>query len=987
MKVLYNFAWAVLLAEVFSGQAAFGFQASVDVPCRIAVSQGAQADSIDLATGLMKRGTTLLAGNMTGSEAAIAAAMPLCTTGALAQGIRAATTAPAVRPNGRWIVADLNNDGRPDSLVLGGDNSYTRQLGRSSGPESPVRVTVGAASQVLRVGTAVDVNRDGIPDLVACCSSPGDNPKIVVAFGNGDGTFREPRESVPGSGAFAAVDWNKDGVLDLVSASGGTLYISLGKTDGTFEVSHSTLNANGNTVLAADVTSDGLLDAIVVSNRGIRVFAGLVSGSVGQPVETLIPLDTANYAAIADFTGEGNQDIFVSQTSGAAAMLRGNGQGAFTFTGIFGVGHFENVDAADVAGRTGKVLVLPDESTASLQLVPVTSTGIPIAAPLYRAPNGEAVFADHSLARSNVAVADFDADGKDDIAMVVPVGTYAVLQVYRGGFVRGLPAADPIVIPSNSGTQRVSVLETLVADFDYDGWKDLLVVDSESENMLLFRNDQRGSFREALSTPLGTGIRSVVVGHFNTDTYPDVAVANGPDSPGSGRIRVFYGSASGAFGNIQTINTGVTPHRLLAADLNADFRTDIAYLPVAPAGSNLPLGIVLNRTNNQFLPPTTLALPPYASIGSRTTDVFGARDMNADGLVDLVVGIAFADGGLKVLQGDGQGGFVPKPAIPNSPLATAMVQLEDFNNDQIVDILAVHCCGDKTTQLYYGRGDGTFLDGRTLPTGGFTARSWIANVDGESVTDLVAQTASGVSVHPMAIPNLGRVSSAARASTALAVDSIASIYGANLATVTETAGAGGQTPLGETRMTITDSTGRIVDVPLFYASPAQLNFFVPPGLALGPAKVTVVPSKGATSIADVTLARIDPGVFVTGGDPSFVNAHVVTVRESGAQTWQLPYEVAGGILRALPVDLGGPNDVVVLVLYGTGIRGRTGLEQVRVTIGGVSAPVGYAGVQGQFPGFDQINVTIPRSLAGRGLVDVEVAVEGQASNTGRISIK
>jgi uncharacterized protein (TIGR03437 family) len=140
-------------------------------------------------------------------------------------------------------------------------------------------------------------------------------------------------------------------------------------------------------------------------------------------------------------------------------------------------------------------------------------------------------------------------------------------------------------------------------------------------------------------------------------------------------------------------------------------------------------------------------------------------------------------------------------------------------------------------------------------------------------------------------------------------------------------------------------------------------------------------------VTDVTLVRVSPGVYVTGGDPSFVNAHVIKVRADGSQTAQLPYEVLGGFLRALPVDMGASGDVVVLVLYGTGIRGRTSLDQVTATIGGVSAPVAYAGAQGQFPGFDQINVTIPKSLAGRGMVDVVVTVEGQAANIGRISIK
>jgi uncharacterized protein (TIGR03437 family) len=118
-----------------------------------------------------------------------------------------------------------------------------------------------------------------------------------------------------------------------------------------------------------------------------------------------------------------------------------------------------------------------------------------------------------------------------------------------------------------------------------------------------------------------------------------------------------------------------------------------------------------------------------------------------------------------------------------------------------------------------------------------------------------------------------------------------------------------------------------------------------------------------------------------------VKANVIKARADGTQTVQLPYELVNGFLRALPVDMGSAGDVVVLVLYGTGLRGRTDLNQVTATIGGVAAPVAFAGAQGQFPGLDQINLTIPRSLAGRGMVDVVVTVQGQATNIGRISIQ
>ncbi|MBL8168727.1 MAG: hypothetical protein JNJ50_11265, partial [Acidobacteria bacterium] len=40
-----------------------------------------------------------------------------------------------------------------------------------------------------------------------------------------------------------------------------------------------------------------------------------------------------------------------------------------------------------------------------------------------------------------------------------------------------------------------------------------------------------------------------------------------------------------------------------------------------------------------------------------------------------------------------------------------------------------------------------------------------------------------------------------------------------------------------------------------------------------------------------------------------------------------------------------------------------------------------------FVGLDQINVPLPRSLAGRGEVDVVMTVDGVAANTIRIRIK
>jgi uncharacterized protein (TIGR03437 family) len=88
-----------------------------------------------------------------------------------------------------------------------------------------------------------------------------------------------------------------------------------------------------------------------------------------------------------------------------------------------------------------------------------------------------------------------------------------------------------------------------------------------------------------------------------------------------------------------------------------------------------------------------------------------------------------------------------------------------------------------------------------------------------------------------------------------------------------------------------------------------------------------------------------------------------------------------------PVDLGPAGTQVVLTLYGTGIRGRSAPGAVTAKIGGVDAPVLYAGSQTQYSGLDQVNVTLPRSLAGRGDVDVVLSVDGKTANTVKVNVR
>jgi uncharacterized protein (TIGR03437 family) len=153
--------------------------------------------------------------------------------------------------------------------------------------------------------------------------------------------------------------------------------------------------------------------------------------------------------------------------------------------------------------------------------------------------------------------------------------------------------------------------------------------------------------------------------------------------------------------------------------------------------------------------------------------------------------------------------------------------------------------------------------------------------------------------------------------------------------------------------------------------------------------VATIDEKGVSTGA-VEIQRVAPGLFSANADGRGVAAAVaLKVATSGAQTSQLTFQCGAtrGSCVSLPIDLGGETDQVILLLFGTGIRGRSALDQVSTTIGGVTAEVLYAGLQGDFAGLDQVNVRLPRSLARRGEVNVLLRVEGKAANIVTVNIQ
>jgi len=229
------------------------------------------------------------------------------------------------------------------------------------------------------------------------------------------------------------------------------------------------------------------------------------------------------------------------------------------------------------------------------------------------------------------------------------------------------------------------------------------------------------------------------------------------------------------------------------------------------------------------------------------------------------------------------------------------------------------------------------------------------------------------------------LSAASYSSTALAPESIVSAFGQGLATATEGAATTPlPTKLAGTVLKVKDSKGIERDAPLFYVSPLQINFLIPAGTATGSASMTVLRSDGSTACTGrLQLDSVAPGFFSANANGRGVAAaQVVRVKADGSQSVEQVARLDAALGRnvSVPIDPGPETDQLVLVLYGTGIRGGGGAKAVSARMGGKDLEVLFAGPQGDFVGLDQVNLRLPRSLAGYGEISILLSVAGKPVN-------
>ena len=273
----------------------------------------------------------------------------------------------------------------------------------------------------------------------------------------------------------------------------------------------------------------------------------------------------------------------------------------------------------------------------------------------------------------------------------------------------------------------------------------------------------------------------------------------------------------------------------------------------------------------------------------------------------------------------------------------------------------------------------------------FYVAGLIGNNNGKADGDYVYTIQKTLKRADIAPPAVSTISAASFVGTSLSSEMIVALFGNSLSSATLSAETNSlPTQLSGVKVQVTDSAKRTLDAPLFFVSWSQINLLMPAGLAAGDGMISVLRGGQVVGQSTITIADTTPGLFTANSNGSGVPAgSALRVKANNAQSTESIAQLNSttNVYDPTPIDLGPEGESVFLILYGTGFRKNGGLSNVTCTIGGVTAPVSFAGAQGSLAGLDQANVRIPRDLIGRGNVDVVLTVNGKAANTVTINVQ
>jgi hypothetical protein len=358
---------------------------------------------------------------------------------------------------------------------------------------------------------AVDVNNDGRTDVIQDTAQPGATGSyFAVSINTGNGTFLPPVTYKVNSNTWTPLTWgdfNHDGKVDIAVAYPPTqIAVYLGNGDGTFQAPITSTfdlpnttfgNFAQSSTVAADFNKDGNVDLVAAGYEGSDYFAGpwviyLLegdgSGHFTNPVPIYYPTSgwIVQTLVAGDFDTDGNADVGLLEYMPCS---NGTSQCSSNVLALFGDGGAD-FDALDVTTINGG----------------------------------------NTSVNMTLGAADLNNDGATDLYGIEFVEGKATLAVFPGYYGRQFAYW---FTPVPSGIPNLSTLSA-VADFNGTGqWAlaGLASTATTQNEMIYFLN--AGTPNPSIVTgpsPAGDSGWQVppIVGNFNGDTKPDIAVSMSP---------------------------------------------------------------------------------------------------------------------------------------------------------------------------------------------------------------------------------------------------------------------------------------------------------------------------------------------------------------------------------------------------------------------------------------------------------------------------
>ena len=302
---------------------------------------------------------------------------------------------------------------------------------------------------------------------------------------------------------------------------------------------------------------------------------------------------------------------------------------------------------------------------------------------------------------SSLQVGDVNGDGKPDL-LVINSGDNTIGVLLGNGDVTFQLPQHVTAIPANSPPQMV------VADFNADGKADVAIAEPlphvGTYSVAVLLSNGNGSFQAAVTYPVNGASFGLGVADFNHDGILDIVSAGSGVSAG---MSVLLGKGDGTFQsavNSATQAVFMGPSPLLIADFNQDGNLDIAGATSAAHGFVF-FTLYLGNGDGTFQVdvfslPSVLALCMPLATG----------DLNGDGKTDLIASGCGTSMSISLLN-NGDGTFTEGPSLPLTGFQTTMA-LQDLSGDHKLDLVAaVSSNGSKGSDIVsvlHGNGDGSF---------------------------------------------------------------------------------------------------------------------------------------------------------------------------------------------------------------------------------------------------------------------------------------